>query len=160
LAGTVWLRQQALAAAPSVGFNLMMATVFGLSLQRTSRPMLVRVAAAAYPQDLTPALARYLRGLTWVWTGFFAAQACMSLLLALFAPFAVWSFFVNVLSVPLTLLLFVGEWLVRRRFRPDLAAHTPLQILSGIAVFAQQSGFGLNHASPDVVADEISSHSR
>jgi uncharacterized membrane protein len=112
---TVMQGQQAFAALPSIGLNLLLAAVLGVSLRRGSAPILTRVAKLSYPQDLTPAHERYLRGLTVVWTLFFLALAATSLALSLYAPFATWSFVINVCSLPMMLALFIGEWAARHR---------------------------------------------
>lgn len=132
LALTVALRQQALAAAPSIVFNLLLAAGFGATLRRGSTPLLQRIAAAAFPQDMSPAFDRYLRRLTLVWVAFFVAMAAASLLLAWYAPFDIWSLFVNVLTWPLTAAVFLCEWAARRTFFQYLPRHTPLQILASI----------------------------
>lgn len=142
LAVTVALRQSAFAAAPSIVFNLLLAAGFGATLRRGSTPLLQRIAAAAFPQDMSPAFGGYLRGFTIVWIAFFVAMAVASLLLACYAPFYVWSLFVNVLTWPLTAAVFLGEWAVRRTLFKQYPKHTPLQILASIFSYRGPIGPG------------------
>jgi uncharacterized membrane protein len=135
LAVTIALRQQAFAALPSIVFNLLLAAGFGFTLRAGQVPLLERIAAARYPHEMTPAFVTHLRRLTRVWVVFFFAMAAVSLLLALTAPFVVWSFFVNVLTWPLVALVFLIEWAYRRRLRPELPPHTPLQIVASIFAY-------------------------
>lgn len=132
---TVVLRQQAFAALPSIVFNLLLAAGFAMTLRVGQVPLLERIAAAKYPNEMTPAFIAHLRALTRLWVGFFVAMAATSLVLSLTAPFVVWSFFVNVLTWPLTAAVFLLEWAYRRNFRPELPPHTPLQILASILAY-------------------------
>lgn len=133
---TVALRQQAFAAAPSIAVNLALAVLFGSTLRPGSAPLLARIAAVIRPlPDPSSAFARYLRRLTLAWVAFFVAMAATSLLLALTAPFAVWSLFVNVLTWPLVGAMFLGEWLYRRTFRRDLPARAPPEILAATCTY-------------------------
>jgi uncharacterized membrane protein len=62
---------------------------------------------------------------------FFLAQVAMSALLAAFAPIAVWSFFVNLLSLPLVVLTFVAEYgyrCVRHRTYPHASLLKGMQL--------------------------------
>jgi uncharacterized membrane protein len=148
LALTVALRQNEFAAAPSIAFNLLLAAVFGATLRRGSTPLLVRIATAAFPLDMSPAFERYLRGLTIVWVVFFVVMAMASLVLALSASYAAWSLFVNVLTWPLTAAVFLAEWAFRRIFRRHFPAHAPLQILASIFSYRGPMGPGAGRTSP------------
>ncbi len=71
--------------------------------------------------------------MTKAWCIFFAGQIAMSATLFLFAPHAVWSLFVNVLDAPMVLLMFIGEYAVRRvrlRHRPH---GSPLAMVRRLA---------------------------
>jgi uncharacterized membrane protein len=72
---------------------------------------------------------------TAAWVVFFLALAAASAVLALAAPFAWWSLFVNVLSWPLIGLMFVAEYGYRRLRHPHLPAHTPLQTIASALAF-------------------------
>lgn len=129
---TIQLRHHEFAALPSIAMNLSLAALFGATLRRGSVPLLLRISAATFPQDMSPSFERYMRALTAVWTVFFLLMALASAALVWLAPFATWSLFVNVLSWPMTAALFLGEYLLRRFALPHLPAHTPVQILAGM----------------------------
>ncbi len=131
-------RQSAIVALPALLLNLTMATVFGATLLPGQVPLIERIARHAFPNDVTPSFAHYLRRLTLAWSLFFAALAATSIALALHAPFAVRSLFVNVLSWPLIASMFVLEWTIRRLFFRELPAHTPLQIVACTLSFRPQ----------------------
>ena len=91
--------------------------LFGLSLRPGQEALVSRLARRVEP-DPTPAVLAYARGVTWLWTGFCAAQIAVSALLLATAPLPVWSIFVNVLGGPLIGLTFAAEYALRRwRFR-------------------------------------------
>ena len=129
--------QQLLAALPSIALNLMLASVFAVTLRRDETPLIVRIAEVDNAA-LTPQFRWYLRGLTHAWAIFFAAMAALSLLLMLYAPFEWWSLFVNVLSWPLIGAMFIAEWLVRIACFRKLPRHTPLYIASRIFAYQRQ----------------------
>jgi uncharacterized membrane protein len=60
----------------------------------------------------------YTRRVTIAWCLFFAGQLLTSALLLLLAPERWWLLFVNTLSMPLMGLMFVGEYVIRRRLFP------------------------------------------
>ena len=134
--------QQLLAAVPSIALNLLMAGVFATTLRAGETPLIVRIAEADDPSELTPAFRRYLRGLTQAWAVFFVVMALMSLLLMLYAPYEWWSLFVNVLTWPLFALMFAAEWAVRRAVFPDLPAHSPLYIVTRVFAYRRQATSG------------------
>jgi uncharacterized membrane protein len=152
LALTVALRRHAFAAAPSIAINLLLAAGFGATLRPGSSPLLTRIATAAFPLDMSPSFDRYLRALTLVWVVFFVAMAVASLLLALYASFATWSLFVNVLTWPCTAAVFLCEWALRRTFFRHFPAHTPLQILASIGAYRGLMGRGAERATPAAVS--------
>ncbi|HWE74745.1 MAG TPA: hypothetical protein VG328_16420, partial [Stellaceae bacterium] len=77
---------------------------FGSTLLPGREALLTRVVVAVRG-PMPPAMLRYTRRVTFAWCCFFAAQLIASLLLYLFAPLEVWSFFVNVLNLPVILLM-------------------------------------------------------
>ena len=84
---------------------------------RPGREALVTSLARQVRGSLEPDVAAYTRNVTRAWCVFFAAQPRSALLLA-FAPTAIWSWFVNILDLPLVGLMFLGEYAFRvRRFR-------------------------------------------
>ncbi len=106
-AGTHWLL-----LAQHVGVNTVLCLGFGRTLAPGAVPLISRLAKVVHG-SLTPRMLRYTRGATWAWTLFFALNAGISLLLFAVMPAPVWSAFVNLLSLPLLVAMFVGEYLVR-----------------------------------------------
>lgn len=107
-AGTQWVL-----LAQHVGINAALCLGFGRTLAQDSVPLIARLARMVHGGDLSPRLVRYTRGATLAWTLFFAATAVLSILLFALAPPAVWSGFVNLLSLPLLAAMFVGEYIAR-----------------------------------------------
>jgi uncharacterized membrane protein len=69
---------------------------------------------------LPASVARYTRNTTAAWAVFFAVITAVSLALYLWAPLPIWSAFSNFATLPLVFLMFIGEYLVRRRVLPPL----------------------------------------
>lgn len=115
----------------SVGTNILLALMFGHTLGVRHRPLISRLAESIRG-PLPPAVARYTRQVTLAWTLFFAAMAMLSTLLFLFAPIEVWSLFANILAWPLVIVVFVVEYLVRRRVLPEERQHG---ILDGVRAY-------------------------
>jgi uncharacterized membrane protein len=105
--------QQLLAALPSIALNLMLASVFAVTLRRgedafdRSYGGTRRCGVDAAVQELSARADASVGDI-------FAAMAGLSLLLMLYAPFEWWSLFVNVLTWPLIGVMFAAEWAVRR----------------------------------------------
>ena len=107
----------AVAALSHGAIYLGVGLLFGLSLRPGQEALVSRLARRVEPNP-TPAVMAYTRGVTWLWTGFCAAQIAVSALLLATAPLPVWSIFVNVLGGPLIGLTFAAEYALRRwRFR-------------------------------------------
>lgn len=102
-----------------VGMQLIFFMVFGRTLIAGRQPLCTRFAEAVHA-PLTPQHYRYTRQVTIAWTLFFVAMALISTGLFFLAPLATWSVFANFLTLPLVVLMFVAEYLVRRRMLPDL----------------------------------------
>jgi len=96
------------------GAFTLLAIGFGRTLADGEMPMISRFAARIHG-TLRPPLARYTRGATLAWTLFFAAMVAVSLLLFFAAPIQWWSVFANLLTPLLIGLMFLAEYLVRRR---------------------------------------------
>jgi uncharacterized membrane protein len=82
-----------------------------------------RVAVCTYWADLVqgplPAVVvRYTRKTSAAWALFFALIAAVSLALYQWSPLRVWSAFSNFVTLPLVVLMFIGEYAVRRRALP------------------------------------------
>jgi uncharacterized membrane protein len=74
----------------------------------------------------------YTRRVTIAWCCFFAMQLATSAALLLFAPLVVWSFFVNILDIPLVVAMFAAEYMVRLWCLPDPPRHSVAAIVNMI----------------------------
>lgn len=108
-----------------LGVNVVLMLSMGLTLRRGQQPLCSRLAARARG-GLTGQVAAYTRGVTAAWTLFFALMAVTSALLFWLAPIAVWSLFANLLTGPLVLLMFAGEYGIRVRVLPPEQRSGPL----------------------------------
>ena len=93
--------------------NGMLLALFAATLAPGRTPLVVAMGRRLDPH-FTPAIARYACAVTWAWVAFFAGQIVVSGLLLVMAPRTAWSFFVNILDLPLVAAMFVIEDLVRR----------------------------------------------
>jgi uncharacterized membrane protein len=101
------------------GFYSIMAFTFGRSLRQGSVPLCTELADKVHG-PLSALELRYTRQVTLAWTIFFLLNVVANFLLFEFAPLRIWSVFVNFCSLPLILLMFVAEFLVRRRVLPQV----------------------------------------
>jgi uncharacterized membrane protein len=108
----VYLLQQA-------GFYSIMAFTFGRSLLDNRVPLCTQLADRVHG-PLSALELRYTRNVTIAWVMFFLANLAATFLLYRFASLRIWSLFVNFCSLPLILLMFVAEYLVRRRVLPQV----------------------------------------
>jgi uncharacterized membrane protein len=116
-------------------FNSLLMVLFASSLLPGREPLISSLARRVHG-SLPVEIAAYTVTLTWIWALYFALTIAISVLLYHFAPLTVWSFFANVLGIPLAVLLFVGEYLYRIKTIPNfphvsifkgmqaMAAHT------------------------------------
>ncbi len=105
---------------------------FAITLRPGRDPLICAMARRLHgpiPDDL----ALYTRRVTIAWCGFFAAQLATSILLFIFAPLVVWSFFVNILDIPLVAAMFAAEYAVRLRCLRNPPRHSFAMIISMIA---------------------------
>jgi uncharacterized membrane protein len=126
----------ALAGAPHAAVYVYLLWLFGRTLRRGAEPLITRLARQVRG-SMSPAMEAYTRRLTFAWCLFFAAQLTASALLLAFAPVDVWSFFVNVLNLPLVALMFAGDYLYRvLRYRNDPQSS----IVTAVRAFARHRG--------------------
>jgi uncharacterized membrane protein len=122
----------AMAALTHAGINLFMLWVFGRTLRFGREPLITGFARRVHG-TLPSYIEAYTRRVTLMWCVFFALQIVVSAVLFAFATLDVWSFFVNMLSLPLVVLMFVGEYAYRIvRYR----RYEHASILKGIQMFA------------------------
>jgi uncharacterized membrane protein len=128
-------RQEWLYLIQNIGMQGLMAWVFGRTLFPPHEDLITQLARRLHRNDFTSVIAAYTRKVTWAWTGFFLAMILISIVLFAAASLAAWSFFINVLYLPLLALMFVLEYAVRRYC---LRGIHHLSIIKGIAVYWQK----------------------
>jgi len=94
-------------------------------------------------------LAQYTRRVTIAWCGFFALQLATSITLFWVAPLVIWSFFVNILDIPLVATMFLAEYCVRLRVLRNPPRHSFSVILKMIGDSAGKNAVHANPARPD-----------
>jgi uncharacterized membrane protein len=131
------LRWSVVAASglPHAAVNGLLLWWFGRTLRDGHEPLITRVARRVHG-TLTPPIQRYTRQVTLAWCFFFALQLAVSLGLFLLAPLEAWSMYVNVLNLPLVVLMFASEYLVRRKLHPE---HPRASIARTLRAFTQDS---------------------
>lgn len=112
---------------------------FALTL-RLGREPLVTAMARRMHGDLSRELTLYTRRVTIAWTCFFATQLTVSIVLFCFAPLVVWSFFVNILDIPLVVVMFLVEYACRLRCLQNPPRHSFAAILNMIADIRKPRG--------------------
>jgi uncharacterized membrane protein len=117
---------------------------FGRTLRSGREPLVTRVARRVHGTLSVP-IASYTRQVTIAWCAFFAAQIAVSAALFLFTSLETWSLFVNVLNLPLLVLMFAGEYLVRIVRHPD---HPRASIGSTLRAFAKDHSVSAGAKAP------------
>lgn len=120
---------------PHAAINLFLMWVFGRTLLH-GREALITGFARRIHGSLSPDIEAYTRRVTAAWCVFFAIQVLLSAMLLAVAPLNVWSLFVNVLSLPLIVLMFVTEYLYRIVRFPD---HAHVSIWQGVNAFIRHA---------------------
>lgn len=105
---------------------------FALTLRPGHDPLICAMARRLHG-PISAELERYTRGVTVYWTGVFTVQLLASILLFAFAPLVVWSFFVNILDIPLIATAFAAEYLLRLRILRDPPRHSFAMIVQMVA---------------------------
>ena len=113
--------------------NLFLLWFFGRTLLKGREPLITQIANHING-PLEPEIEAYTRQATFAWCFFFSLQVSTSLLLYVFAPLSYWSFFINVLDLPMLMLMFVAEHTYRRIRFPD---HTRTSIMEIIRVYSR-----------------------
>jgi len=113
--------------------NLFLLWLFGRTLVKGKEPLIAQISRRING-ELKPEVVAYTRHVTIAWCVFFTLQLCTSLLLYVFAPIAAWSFFINVLNLPLLALMFIAEKLYRTARFPN---HPKTSILKAIEVYTK-----------------------
>ena len=104
-----------------VGLMLILLLTFARTLQKNRKPLCVHFAEIINGEEpLTPEHVNYARQVTVAWVVFFAMIIISSTVLFFLSPLAIWSFFVNFLTLPFVALMFIAEFMVRRRVLSNL----------------------------------------
>lgn len=103
-----------------IGLMLMLLITFFRTLLAGRKPLCVSFAEIIHGGPLPAEHERYARNVTIAWVIFFGLIILTSTLLFLFVSLSTWSFFVNFLTLPLVAMMFIAEFLVRRRVLTDL----------------------------------------
>jgi uncharacterized membrane protein len=138
LAPLAWIHVETLLRVPPVIIYAALAAWFGRTLLPGRQPLISAVARLERGQ-LEPELASYTRGLTAVWSAFFAVMAVASAALAALADAATWSLATNGVNYLLMALLFFGEY-VYRRVRYSRYPHASLARMIRIMFTAGRAG--------------------
>jgi uncharacterized membrane protein len=99
------------------GMYGLLAVGFGRSLRAGDVALCTRLADQLHG-PLNAAEIRYTRQVTMAWTVFFTVLIAMVVALYVVAPLAVWSVFVNFVTLPLMVAMFGAEYVVRGRVLP------------------------------------------
>lgn len=94
--------------------------VFSISLLYP--PTIIERLARLQEPELPASGVAYTRRVTQVWCGFFIFNGSVSLVTALVGSDAVWALYNGIVSYALMGILFVGEWVVRKRVKAK-ASH-------------------------------------
>ena len=100
---------------------------------RPGREALLTFMARRLHGTISEEVRIYTRRVTYAWCAFFAFQLVTSVALFFFAPLVVWSFFVNVLDIPLVATMFIAEYIFRIHHLQNPPRHSLSAVLSMIA---------------------------
>jgi uncharacterized membrane protein len=129
---TLLQRRDLIYLIQNASLDAMLAWIFARTLLPPHEALISQFAKRIHGADFTPAMATYTRQVTWAWALFFVAIAMISVLLFFTAPLSVWSFFVNVLPLPLLAAMFIAEYAARRYCLRDVQ-H--VSIITGASMF-------------------------
>lgn len=118
--------------AQHAGTHLCLGAWFASTLAESRAPPLITRLATRIHGPLPLPIQHYTRRVTVLWTGYFLGMALLSVAVFLAAPLASWSVLANLLTLPLVIAIFIGEYLWRLRRFPDFE-HSSL--LDGIRAY-------------------------
>lgn len=113
--------------------NLFLLWLFGRTLLPGREPLITQISRRVNGH-LYSEVVGYTRWVTVAWCTYFFLQVLVSLLLYVFASLASWSFFINVLNLPLLVVMFVVEKACRTALFPN---HPKTTILKAIEVYSR-----------------------
>ncbi|HEY2190208.1 MAG TPA: hypothetical protein VGH48_16755 [Caldimonas sp.] len=115
-----------------VAIHVLLAFVFGLTLQAGREPLVTALARRVHG-NLTADMAAYSRRVTIAWTVYFVAMAALSLAVFALAPFAAWAAFANLVTPLALVAMFVAEYVLRYRLHPEFERATLAQAVRAYA---------------------------
>jgi uncharacterized membrane protein len=124
--------QRTVVVMPPILIFSALGMAFALSLRPPAIPVVTRLAEiirGEMPADV----AAYTRRVTLVWALFFGLMALVSVLLAMFVSLEVWSLFSNFIAWGLIALMFVAEFMVRRRLLANHVDYSFLDFLRNLS---------------------------
>lgn len=134
------------------GIYISLLVTFGLTLRPGHEALITTMARKMHGDGLGEIplqMAEYTRRVTIAWCCFFTVQLSLSISLFCFAPLVVWSFFVNILDIPLVATMFAAEYFVRLRCLDDPPRHSLPVIMKMIRESAAKPAMPANAAQPD-----------
>ncbi len=149
LAGVLYHQAESLVAhavwlyfLQDTGSNLLGCVIFARTLLPGQEALCSRMARFARGGALAPYVARYTYILTLIWAVYFAACAALGAALFLSGHIEAWSWFANVLTWPLTALLFLLEYPVRLCLVPRAERATLAETVRGIIASSKAQAAG------------------
>ena len=105
--------------AQHVGAHLVLGLAFLRTLHADGGPPIITRLAQRVHGTLPPAIIRYARQVTVGWTTYFLAMAAVSVTVFAIAPLETWSVLANLVTLPLIIIGFLGEYALRHRLHPE-----------------------------------------
>jgi uncharacterized membrane protein len=127
------LAPETMYVAQHVAIHVLLAFVFGLTLQEGREPLVTALARRVHGGQLTPGMTGYSRKVTVAWTVYFLGMAALSLALYALAPFTAWATFANLVTPFAIATMFIGEYLLRYRLHPEFERATLAQAVRAYA---------------------------
>lgn len=103
---------------PPVIIPLLLLFVFGRTLFSGREPLITAIGEAARG-PLSPAMRHYTRRLTQLWCGVFVVMILWSAILPALQQPELWSWFTNIINYGVVGILFVGEFMLRKKLFPS-----------------------------------------
>lgn len=103
---------------PPILIPLALLVFFGRTLLPGREPLITAIGEAARG-PLSPAMRKYTRSLTQLWCFVFLAMMLWSAILPWLAQPALWSWFTNIVNYGFVSVLFVGEFMLRKKLFPE-----------------------------------------
>jgi len=104
---------------------------FALTLRPGHTPLITAMARRMHG-PLSAEMLSYTRKVTIAWVLFFVVQLSISVGLFCFGSLVAWSFFVNIMDIPLVALMFAAEYAIRLRVLRDPPRHSLKAIIGMI----------------------------